>query len=121
MFKDVTRLTPEELDVKLDLPFTFDNFSWQKENKIATNEVFVADGLERMLYLRTHCEAEGFMHGEGVKLRCDACEKSYTMTEFGEPRADDGDTEDREFHLKYCSECNHPHQDEFGKRLVKHC
>ncbi len=243
--EDIERFTPEELDAKLDLSFTFDNFSWQKENKIATNETFIADGLERMLYLCPHCGAEGFMHGEGVKLRCDACQKSYSMNEFGELHADDGETEfshipdwyrwqreqvredlidgsysldipvkigimndfkalytigtgrlshtlegfhltgcegkldysqkalssytlnadffwyelgdiisigdnkvlyycfpengvpvakarlateelyklhqDREFHLKHCSECNHPHHDEFEKRLLKHC
>ena len=33
------------------------------------------------------------MHGEGIKIRCDACGKSYTMSELGELSADDGDTE----------------------------
>ena len=33
------------------------------------------------------------MHGEGVKIRCDACNKSYTMSELGELTAEDGVTE----------------------------
>ena len=58
-----------------------------------TENLFRADGLERTLYLCPHCGAEGFMHGEGIKIRCDACGKSYTMSELGELSADDGDTE----------------------------
>lgn len=91
--EDIQNFTADELDKKLDLAFTFDNFAWQKENKIITSEPTRADGLERTLYLCPHCGAEGFMHGEGIKIRCDACGKSYTMSELGELKADEGETE----------------------------
>ena len=90
---DVQELTAEEIDAKLNMAFTFDNFAWQKDNKVSTSEPFIADGLERMLYLCPNCKAEGKMHGHGVKISCDVCGKSYTMNEFGELKADSGETE----------------------------
>lgn len=91
--EDVAALTEEEIDARLSVAFAFDNFAWQRENGIAVTEKFRADGLERILYRCASCGAEGYMKGEGVKLTCTHCGKSYTMTELGEMRADDGETE----------------------------
>jgi len=92
--------TPEELKEKsvtelddiLDNEFSFDNFLWQKENKVHTNEPFIADGLERILYKCPHCGKEGYMTGKGTELICNNCHKSYTMNSLGELVSKDNDT-----------------------------
>ena len=90
---DVEKMDSEEIDARLSLAFSFDNFAWQRENKVTISEPFRADGLDRVLYKCAHCGAEEHMHGEGIKLRCEACGKSYTLTEYGELAADSGETE----------------------------
>lgn len=91
--EQVEENSDEELSAKLKLAFAFDNFAWQRENGIRITEDFRADGLERILYRCAHCQAEGFMKGSGVKLTCQKCGKSYSLTELGELISDDGNTE----------------------------
>lgn len=83
----------ETINEKIRLAFSFDNFLWQKETGLSVSEPFRADGLERIIYRCANCNTEGKMRGEGTKLYCDHCGKSYTLTEFGELKADDGNTE----------------------------
>lgn len=82
-----------ELDAVIDSAFSFDNFSWQKEQKIVVDEPFRADGLERILYRCAHCHHEGTMKGEGIYLTCSHCGKRYRMDEYGQLVAEDGETE----------------------------
>lgn len=91
--EDVERSSVEEINAKLSMAFTFDNFAWQRENGVKVTENFRADGLEKIIYRCAHCNTEGMMHGEGTRLVCEHCGKGYTMTELGELVADDGNTE----------------------------
>ena len=81
-----------ELDAVLDEAFTFDNFAWQKENKVKIDAKFRADGLSRILYKCAHCGAET-MVGEGITLTCRTCGKVWELDEYGSLRARDGETE----------------------------
>lgn len=90
---EVLEKSVEELDAGLNAAFTFDNFAWQRENNIAIDEPFRADGLNRILYKCAHCGNEGAMNGSGTKLVCGVCGKSYELTTLGELCADDGETE----------------------------
>lgn len=90
---DVKNLSTEELDKAIDMAFSFDNFEWQRENKIKVDTADRATGLERVLYLCPNCKKEGFMKGEGTKLKCEACGKEYVLTELGELSAENGNTE----------------------------
>ena len=83
----------EELDALLDESFSFDNFAWQRDNKISVDEPFRADGLHRILYKCPHCNAEDQMEGKGIHLTCHACGKRWEMDEYGQLSADDGETE----------------------------
>ena len=82
-----------ELDALLDEAFSFDNFAWQRDNKVSIDVPFRADGLHRILYKCPHCGAEGQMEGKGIHLTCHACKKQWTMDEYGQLSADQGDTE----------------------------
>ena len=39
-----------ELDAMIDEAFSFDNFAWQRDNKVVIDAPFRADGLQRILY-----------------------------------------------------------------------
>lgn len=93
-------LSPEEIGQKsateinkvLQEAFTFDNFKEQQEQGILVKEQFRADGLQRVLYRCPHCESEGEMHGEGIKITCHACQQSYELLETGYLQAIGGET-----------------------------
>lgn len=82
-----------ELDTLLEESFSFDNFAWQRDNKISIDVPFRADGLHRILYKCPHCGVENRMEGKGIHLNCHACGKQWTMDEYGQLAADDGNTE----------------------------
>ncbi|MBQ9969353.1 MAG: 1-acyl-sn-glycerol-3-phosphate acyltransferase [Oscillospiraceae bacterium] len=82
-----------ELDALLEESFSFDNFAWQRDNKISIDVPFRADGLHRILYKCPHCGVENRMEGKGIHLCCHACGKQWTMDEYGQLAADDGNTE----------------------------
>ena len=82
-----------ELDAALDEAFSFDNFAWQRDNRISIDVPFRADGLHRILYKCPHCGAENHMEGKGIHLTCHACGKKWEMDEFGQLRALQGETE----------------------------
>ena len=94
-------LTPEEireksvaeLDQILDDAFTFDHFTWQREQGVEITEPFRADGLNRILYRCAHCDTEGRMEGKGIHLTCGACGKQYELTPLGQLQACNGETE----------------------------
>jgi 1-acyl-sn-glycerol-3-phosphate acyltransferase len=84
-------LSPEEIEEKsvdeinslIKDCFSFDQFKWQQENHIKIDEPFRADGLNRVLYKCPHCNEEGKMVGKGIHIKCDACNASYTLDEYG--------------------------------------
>ena len=82
-----------ELDAALDEAFSFDNFAWQRDNRVSIDVPFRADGLHRILYKCPHCGAESKMEGKGIHLTCHACGKKWEMDEFGQLRALEGETE----------------------------
>ena len=83
----------EELDALLDEAFSFDNFAWQRDNRISIDVPYRADGLHRILYKCPHCNEENQMEGKGIHLTCHACGKKWEMDEYGQLGAIDGATE----------------------------
>ncbi len=91
--EQIKELPIDAINEKIKIAFSFDNFLWQKETGLSISEPFRADGLERIIYRCANCNTEGKMHGEGTKLYCEHCGKTYTLTEFGFLKADEGETE----------------------------
>ncbi len=90
--EEVKTFSVAELDKGLDEAFTFDNFAWQRKNKIAITEKFRADGLNRILYKCPHCLSEGKTVGKGTTLTCNSCGKVYELGIYGDISALDGDS-----------------------------
>ena len=91
--EEVKTLSVAELDARLDESFSFDNFAWQRDNKVVIDAPFRADGLHRILYKCPKCGAENQMEGKGTGLTCHACGKHWEMDIYGQMVADDGNTE----------------------------
>ena len=91
--EEVKSKSVDELDALLEEAFSFDNFAWQRDNKISIDVPFRADGLHRILYKCPNCGTENQMEGKGIHLTCHACEKQWTMDEYGQLATKDGDTE----------------------------
>ena len=88
---EVKAKSVEELDALIAEAFSFDNFAWQRDNKVSIDEPFRADGLHRILYKCPHCGAENQMEGKGIHLTCHACNTQWTMDEYGQLSAKDAD------------------------------
>ncbi len=91
--EEVKAKSVDELDALLAESFSFDNFAWQRDNKISIDVPFRADGLHRILYKCPHCGVENQMEGKGIHLTCHACKKQWTMDQYGQLSAKEGDTE----------------------------
>ncbi len=91
--EEIKEKTVAELDALLAKEFSFDNFAWQRDNKIVIDEPFRADGLHRILYKCPHCGAENQMEGKGIHITCKSCGKKWEMDEFGQLSAVSGETE----------------------------
>ena len=91
--EEVKTKSVEELDALLDESFSFDNFAWQRDNKISIDVPFRADGLHRILYKCPNCGTENQMEGKGIHLTCHVCNKKWTMDEYGQLAANEGVTE----------------------------
>lgn len=91
--EEVKEKSVDELDALLAEAFSFDNFAWQRDNRISIDVPFRADGLHRILYKCPKCGAENRMEGKGIHLTCHACGKQWTMEEYGQLSAKEGETE----------------------------
>lgn len=91
--EELREKTVAELDALLEESFSFDNFAWQRDNKVSIDVPFRADGLHRILYKCHHCGQENRMEGKGIHLTCHACGKQWQMDEYGQLAACTGETE----------------------------
>ncbi len=91
--EELEKATADEVNEKIIAAFQYDDFAWQKERGIRTPYAKRAEGLHKVLYQCPACGTEFRMSAEGTQLRCNACGKTWTMTELGELKADSGETE----------------------------
>ena len=80
---DIHEYSEEEINKIIAYQFDFDNFKWQQDNKIIIDEPFRADYLNRVLYKCPHCLKEGQMVGKGITIKCNSCNATYELDEYG--------------------------------------
>lgn len=90
---DVERMSDSEIFEVVSSEFSFDNFAWQRDNRIKIDEPFRADYLNRVLYKCPACLREGRTKGTGTELVCFSCGKKYKLDEYGSIEAEEGSTE----------------------------
>ena len=91
--QQIKEMSASEIDAVLKGKFSFDNFAWQRENRVKIDAPYRADYLNRVLYKCPSCLAEGKTVGKGTNLYCEACGKTYHLDEYGYLNAEDGVTE----------------------------
>ncbi len=87
------KLTANEMIESIRKEFLYDDFAWQKENHIKVDAPFRAEGLHKVLYKCPSCGIEYRMTSKGTVLFCETCGKRWQMTEYGELKAENGNTE----------------------------
>lgn len=90
---EIDKLSVYEINKRINDEFVYDDFQWQKENKVKIDYKDRAKGLHKVLYQCPNCMTEYRMNSEGTELWCSSCNKHWNMNEFGELEALDGKTE----------------------------
>jgi len=91
--EEAKTLPTEELTARIRNGLKRDEFAWQKENGIVIGDKNRAKGLHHILYRCPHCNAESRMNSGGSRVWCEACGKTYEMTQLGALSATEGETE----------------------------
>lgn len=90
---EVIDLPEEEIQRRFDEAFAYDDFKYQKDNKIVIDLPDRAEGLNKILYKCANCATEHEMTSSGAILRCEHCGKKWFVNEYGELSALNGETE----------------------------
>ncbi len=88
--EETTSLSVAEINKRINEAFLYDDYAWQKENKVKISESFRAEGLEAMLYKCPSCKTEAMMSTSKNEIKCEACQKLWVMDEYGSLKAQDG-------------------------------
>lgn len=91
--EEVKKLSVEEINARIAEHFVYDDFRWQLENQIKVDHPQRAKGLHCLLYKCSSCGTEHETDSEGIRLWCRSCGKEWEMTEYGQMKAKEGETE----------------------------
>lgn len=91
--EEVENLSVEEINKKISQTFEYDDYKWQKENKVEVNDENRAKGLHKVLYKCPYCKAEYKMNSDKSCIWCEQCNKKWNMTKYGELEAVGTETE----------------------------
>lgn len=91
--EEVRLLSVAEINKGIKDAFSYDEYRWQKENEIRIKEPFRAQSLHKALYVCAHCQSEYTMDTKEHLLFCKHCGAAWEMTELGELRAANGETQ----------------------------
>ena len=91
--EEVAEKSVDEINEIIRKEMEYDEYKWQKENNIHIKEKYRAEGLNKILYQCPNCKTEHQMVSKGIHLYCEACGKKWKMTELGEMKALEGETE----------------------------
>ena len=90
--EEVKTLPYEEINQRIRDSFHYDDYAWQKEKQIRVELPTRAEKLHKILYQCPHCRTEYKMRSEGTRLWCEACGKAWTLDEYNELHAEEGET-----------------------------
>ena len=91
--EETKTLSVDEINSRIREAFAYDEYKWQKDNEIKITCKENAKGLHKVLYQCPNCRTEFKMESGGVQIWCGECGKHWTLSPFGELKADNGETE----------------------------
>ncbi len=91
--EELPSLTAGEINDRIAEAFAYDDYAWQRENRIVVDDAELTRGLHCLLYKCPHCGAEFETDSAGHELWCRACGKRWRQDEYGVLTALEGETE----------------------------
>ena len=91
--EETKALSVDEINARIADNFRYDDYAWQRDNKIKIDHPGRADGLHTLLYKCPACKTEHQTDSAGTKLWCKSCGKTWEMDEYGQLHAPEGETE----------------------------
>lgn len=82
--EETQTLSEEEIMAKINRRLAYDEYAWQKANRIRIAEKKRAEGLHLPLYQCPVCKKEYQMASAGSEIFCRACGERWTLGEYGE-------------------------------------
>lgn len=90
--EQVASMSVDEINELINKEFYYDDFAWQRDNKVKIKRKTRAAGLHKVLYQCPHCGKEYRMCSEGAELWCRACGHRWEMDFYGQLHAKQGET-----------------------------
>lgn len=81
--EEVINLDEKELQRRIAEKLEYDEYKWQKDNKIKITSKKRAENIHQILYKCTCCNHEGKMISKGTTLTCLNCNTKWEMDEYG--------------------------------------
>ncbi|MBN2860303.1 MAG: hypothetical protein JXK93_08590 [Sphaerochaetaceae bacterium] len=82
--EEIASSSVTEIFEKVNEAFSYDEYQWQKENRIRIAYRKRAEGLHKVLYKCPFCLTEYRMDSSGTELFCSHCGSRWQMSEYGE-------------------------------------
>ena len=76
-------LSVDEIHSRVVESLTFDDYKYQRENKISIKSDKLTNGIEGILFRCPHCNAEFTIKGDGHQIVCTSCGERHVMDEYG--------------------------------------
>lgn len=89
----IAAMDAPEISEFLNERLSYDEYQWQKENRIVVGSQHRAEGLHSVLYRCVYCGTEHRMNSKNAEISCNVCGQVWFMDEYGELRSY-ADTED---------------------------
>ena len=81
--EQVKNATADEIQKRIEETFVYDEYAWQRDNKIKIKCKQRARGIHRVLYKCPECGTESEMASDGAELWCKHCGAKWHMDEYG--------------------------------------
>ena len=89
--EEIENISYQEVNDRINKEFEYDDYKWQKENKIRNKYKNRAVGLDKVLYQCPKCNQEYNMISFTNHLKCNNCQNEWEMNEYGELHCLTGD------------------------------
>lgn len=80
----IARKTPEELQAMLEEKLDHNDYAWQRAQRVPFKGKRLAEHIERLLYVCSHCNAVNSIQSSGDIFSCTACNSQYSINIYGE-------------------------------------
>lgn len=80
--QDIQALMEEQIYSVVTGALHFDDYQWQRENRIPYKSKKAAEGVEYVLYKCPKCGSEFTLRSEGNRLFCTACQNAVSMNRY---------------------------------------